>query len=140
VPTDRLRIFGTSLERVLPAKLAACILPYDQRLEVATSAGTRSDFAQRALLHYVTDIWKAHPTRLDDDLIAVRAAFATTPYPRAIPKRAAAEDDAIRSIIIRLLPSIGRRRSPMLRHLRDVEGVACEQSRFARLFAEVADG
>jgi hypothetical protein len=54
-----------------------------------------------------------------------------------MPVRPSVDDDAIRELIQKLLPTVGPRRSPMLEHLRRVEGVACEQRRFARLFLEV---
>ena len=71
------------------------------------------------------------------DKTAVRAALAKLPKPPRGPKRPSVDDATVRAVIKRLLPTIGRRRSVMLRHLRTVEGIACEQSRFNRLFSEV---
>jgi len=133
---ERLRIFGAGLQSVLPPVLAECLLPYDDRLE-SLSPGTRADFAQRALLHYATTIYGGSQMTLEHDKAAVSNALEKVkPRPRG-PKRPSAGDAAIRDIIRRLLPSIGKRRSVMLRHLRSVEGIACEQSRFNRLFTEV---
>jgi hypothetical protein len=136
VPTDRLRIFGAGLGYVLPTSLRPCVLPYDLRLDAGTP-GTRGDFAQRALLHYVRVIHGVHTMSIDDERAAVLAELAKAPKPKPLPKRPRADDDAIRAVIARLLPSIGPRRSAMLRHLRDVEGLACEQGRFYSLFADV---
>jgi hypothetical protein len=131
-----LRIFGAGLEAVLPPTLKACVLPYDDRL-AALTPGTRADFAQRALLHYVTSIYGESNMSLDEDKTAVRAALAKLPKPPRGPKRPSVDDASLRAVIKRLLPTIGRRRSVMLRHLRTVEGIACEQSRFNRLFSAV---
>jgi hypothetical protein len=133
---NTLRIFGAGLEAVLPLTLKTCLLPYDDRL-AALTPGTRADFAQRALLHYVTSIYGESTMSLDQDKTAVRAALAKLPKPPRGPKRPSVDDATVRAVIKRLLPTIGRRRSVMLRHLRTVEGIACEQSRFNRLFSEV---
>jgi hypothetical protein len=54
-----------------------------------------------------------------------------------MPVRPSVDDDAIREWIQKLLPAVGPKRSAMLEHLRRVEGIACEQRRFGRLFSEV---
>ncbi len=136
VPPDRLRLFGAGLDLVLPTSLRACVLPYDQRLDTAMP-GTRGDFAQRALLHYVKVIYGANTMPLDKEKQAVLASLADTSKPKAIPKRPRADDATIRALIVRLLPTIGPKRSVMLRHLRDIEGLACEQGRFYSLFEDV---
>ena len=136
VPTERLRIFGLGLEPSLPADLSACVLPYDARLGVSVSRGTLADFAQRALLHYVSAIHSVS-TSLEYDKRAVNAAFDQVKRPSATEKRQPADDASIRNIITDLVPTFGKRRSAMLRYLRDVKGVACEQSRFGRLFKDV---
>ncbi len=136
VPTNRLRIFGAGLGCVLPTSVRPCLLPYDLRLDAGTP-GTRGDFAQRALLHYVSVIHGVDAMSIDEERAAVLAELAKAPKPKPPPKRPRADDDAIRAVIARLLPTIGPRRSAMLRHLRDVEGLACEQRRFYNLFADV---
>lgn len=134
VPPERLRIFGAGLQRILSPSLALSLLPYDERLDTVLG-GTRSDFAQRALMHYVRNI--AQGQTIDEDRAAVVAHMDVLAYPATVPRRTQLDDNAIRELIVEILPTFGRRRSPMLRHLRDVRGVACEQSRFARLFADV---
>ena len=136
VPPDKLRIFGAGLDYVLPTSLKACVLPYDLRLD-AGIPGTRGDFAQRALLHYVKVIHGVDTMPIDEEKSAVLAELAKAPKLKPPPKRPRADDEAIRAVIARLLPTIGPRRSTMLRYLRDVEGLACEQGRFYSLFADV---
>lgn len=137
VPTERLRIFGTSLNGALPESLKACVLPYDDRLASLGFTGTRSDFAQRALAHYATHVHSGGS--LADDRARVLATMKGGHYPMPTKIHASVDDDAIRAWIRKLLPIVGARRSPMLQHLRHVEGIACEQRRFARLFAETVE-
>lgn len=137
VPVDKLRIFGAGLNSVLPASLVPCVMPYDDRLE-ALDPGARSDFAQRALLHYVSTI-KPSIRTAREDAKAVRAALSRVPAPPRWPKRKTVDDDEVRRLIRRLLPKVGYRKNAMLRHIRRVEGWACEQGRFWRLYAEVID-
>jgi hypothetical protein len=138
VPRERLRIFGLGLEGVLPADLAECVLPYDTRLGVTVLRGTLADFAQRALFHYVSEI-RSKPDSLEDDRSAVIAAFDNVVKPAPLPKRMSIDDASLREVIAELLPTVGHRRSAMLRYLRDAKGTACEQGRFARLFMEVVN-
>ena len=135
VPVGSLRIFGSGLEKKLSANLGKAVMPYDERLS-RLSSGTRADFAQRALAHY---LFALSPTGvLDEDAASVRAAMAGLPPINASPVRRQLSDAELRAIIRTLVPQIGSR-SRMLRHIRDTYGVACEQSRFARLYSE-ADG
>jgi hypothetical protein len=137
IPPDALRIFGLGIASKLPPFLRECVLPYDERLETATGPGVRSDFAQRALLHYVSAIRQPGRATLKADRDAVDNFFANTPWPMPMPKRAAADDETIRGVIRRMRPTINNR-SAMLRYVRDVEGLACEQGRLSSLFDEVS--
>jgi hypothetical protein len=120
----------------MSSHLAPCVLPYDSRLAKA-SRGTRRDFAQRALLHYVSCIYKVDSPNLENDREAVQRAFQGIALPQPRPMRDKVEDEAIRRRIATLLPTVGARKIKMLQHLRFNDNVACEQSRFARLFDEV---
>ncbi|ESY01499.1 hypothetical protein X755_06875 [Mesorhizobium sp. LNJC405B00] len=128
----RLRIFGASLEPALPVALRPSLVPYDDRLD-AILPGTRADFSQRALLHFarLVAINRGSYDR-DADYAAVEAAMsAVTPPERARrPRRNDAE--IVQLILARLHTQSGIAR--ILRALRDEEGVACEQSRFSRLY------
>jgi hypothetical protein len=132
----RLRIFGAGLVGVLSQRLQPFVLPYDSRLGIKFCAGTQTDFAQRALFHYVKEV-EPRKLSLADERNAILETLAGTPVPSRGPKRKQLDDDGIRQVIRRLIPIIGKKRSPMLRYLRDKEDLACEQGRFARLFNEV---
>lgn len=130
---DSLRIFAApGVARNLPPALRTALLPYDERLS-SISSGTRADFAQRAVRHYVTTVGLVND--LSRDREAVAAAMQALPAAVSFPRRQALDDEALLTIIRECLPTTPNR-TPMLRYLRDQRGVACEQGRFARLFAE----
>ena len=127
-----LRIFGASVSSALPTALHPAIAPYDHRLDTILP-GTRTDFSQRALLHFVRSVAIGHtmPDR-EADFAAVNAALRGTAAPEW-PRRLRRSDDEILELIsARLRSQSGIAR--ILRALRDEEGVACEQSRFGRLY------
>jgi hypothetical protein len=127
----RLRIFGASLESVLPASLHPALVPYDDRLN-AILPGTRSDFSQRAMFHFVSSIAiKSGPDR-QADFAAVTAALGRLHFPNR-PRRPRRTDDEILKLISRRLRS-ETGAAKMLAALRHDEGIACEQSRFGRLY------
>lgn len=128
----RLRIIqrrGSVLET-----LAAWTLIYDDRLEGADDhAGTRSDFAARATCHFVEQVL---PGREQGDVAehdaAVQAALSRwTARPVRIGQRRS--DEELRQIVAQHWEAAGGRTTQLLRILRDDLGIACEQSRFARL-------
>lgn len=128
-----LRIFGLSIAQALPDQLRPFVMPYDSRLETVSAAGTRVDFPQRALADFVEHILPLAKS-LETQRAAVLARMgAAKPSPG--PRRQRRADDAtVKAHIKRLIPTIGTRSSAILMHLRRVEGVSCEQSRFAHLF------
>lgn len=126
---SRLRIVGTSLGSALPRALEPYLMPYDDRLDTLFP-GTRADFAQRALFHFITEVMPAAPR---GDVAAhgslVRKALA--PIDRPVrPRRPGRSDEEIVSIIAHRRATGA---SVRLHDLRHEEGVACEQSRFVRL-------
>jgi hypothetical protein len=129
---SRLRLFGAGLGSVLPIELRPYLLPYDARLDTIIP-GTRSDFAQRALVHFV----QGASTGDGDcaaDALSVRAALSETKAP-VQPARQAATDETLLALIReRLHPHASASR--LLRRLRDEDQMACEQSRFAKLFRQ----
>jgi hypothetical protein len=126
----RLRIFGASLEQALPNTLHAAIVPYDDRLD-ALVPGTRSDFAQRALLHFVEHVADQGADR-DTEFAAVKALLSGVAAPER-PVREQRSDTELTILIKgRLKPQASA--SALLRQLRREDGIACEQGRFARLF------
>jgi hypothetical protein len=128
----RLRIVGSGLRSVLPEALQPYIMPYDDRV-AEYAPGARVDLAQRALVHFVRECLPELP---DGDAaahaiwVAIALGKMTAP---ATPVRRRSTDAAVLEVIRRHLGSgIGVAR--LLRVLRDQEGLACEQARFARLY------
>lgn len=129
---SRLRIFGAALSGALPAELGPSVTPYDRRLD-AILPGTRVDFSQRALSHFVNSVLPNVGTGdRDSDFAEVAAALkhATAPERKRRPRRS--DEEILRLISARLDEQTGI--GGILRALRHEEGVACEQSRFTRLY------
>ncbi|MFK4583676.1 hypothetical protein [Bradyrhizobium ottawaense] len=128
---ERLRIFGVSLEAALPATLHAAIAPYDERLN-AIFPGTRTDFAQRAMLHFARSVAPRPSKGREDDFSAVRSSLRNLKLPRLVQRPRVTDEEILAVIKKRLRMQSGAAR--MLAALRHEEGVACEQSRFGRLY------
>ncbi|RWO54269.1 hypothetical protein [Mesorhizobium sp.] len=128
----RLRIFGASLASALPTTLRSSLAPYDSRLDTILP-GTRADFSQRAMLHFVQLMaTKRDACDRDADYAAVEAAIGGVAAPDR-PRRPRRNDaEIVQLILAHLQTQSGIAR--ILRALRDEEGVACEQSRFSRLY------
>lgn len=135
-----LRLFGWRLQEVLPPALHGSIMGYDARLE-ATFPGTRNDFAQRAMAHFVEVVLPMAARGPDEHNRFVGGVLAGLEAPRraARPRTSDAEILNWLGRPAQASGGIGR----LLRRVRD-EGIACEQSRFARLHArarrEAAEG
>lgn len=131
---SRVRIFGASVAEVLPAALRPAVAPYDGRLDTVLP-GTRADFAQRALLHFVSTLGASTgPFDRDADFAAVEAALGNAAQPRRINRCRRSDEEILLLISARLESQVGIART--LRALRQEEGVACEQSRFSRLYRD----
>jgi hypothetical protein len=132
----RLRIFTLSPSSGLPEGLRPYVLPYDHRFdgEDAPVPGTRSDFAQRALGHFVDAVLSKHPGGDFDGHAELVENLLAGFRPQRTQQRARLADQEISSIIHRHWKDAHGQSSRMLRLLRDDLGVACEQSRFRNLF------
>lgn len=133
---SRLRIFCLSPPASLPKGLRDYVMPYDARFDGATSPmpGTRGDFAQRALAHFVDQVLKADPKgTVEEHAQAVGRIMSRLRPPRAI-SRPKATDDEITALIHQHWQKADGRSSRMLRYLRDHLQIACEQTRFRDLF------
>jgi hypothetical protein len=131
----RLRIFGAALESALPASLHGAIAPYDERLN-AILPGTRTDFAQRAMLHFAQAVAVKPSKGREDDFAAVRSALKNHKFPRQVQRPRMTDEEILAVIKKRLRIQSGAAR--MLVALRHEEGIACEQSRFGRLYRVAA--
>lgn len=132
----RLRIFGASLKSSLPASLHSAIAPYDERLN-AVFPGTRSDFAQRAMLHFVRSVAEKSVAGREADFAAVRSVLRKLPLPEFVQRPRLTDEEILAIIKKRMQIQSGA--AHMLAALRHEEGVACEQSRFGRLY-RIASG
>ena len=132
---SRLRIFTRTPANRITESLHPLVMPYDDRLDGPDSGlrGTRSDFASRALRHFVA---LDRGGSAADDAQAVEAALAGWRMP---PKfdRARHDDLELLSMIRRHWDAAHGSSSKLLRFFRDELGVACEQSRFATLARQV---
>lgn len=135
---QHLRIFtSTAGAAVVPDHLTACVMPYDDRLEsVPGYSGTQADFAQRALRHFVL---KLDATGLPSDEAQERVKAELLRRPR--PSRSQGvrlSDDEIRKTLLTQWDRHQGRSTRLLRYLRDVAGISCEQKRFSRIWQTLA--
>lgn len=136
---DQLRIFGLSISEHLPERLRDSVMPYDERLSGIDGGGTRVDFAQRALQHYVTTI---HPFARGSLAMArqgVERALSGKKRP-VRHRQVRMSDEQVTSLIRKLWSRFGRNYGDMLHHIRNELHFSCEQSRFAKLFRKYKEG
>lgn len=137
---SRLRIFTAARPTDLDPLLQPFVMPYDSRLDGPDSgaSGTLSDFSQRALRHFVREVLPdARGADAPHHAASVRRCLA--PWRRGARMRGASRTDAdLVRLIVDSWSAAGGRSSNMLRLLRGPLGVACEQRRFKRLYAEAS--
>jgi hypothetical protein len=97
--------------------------------------GTRAEFPQRALRHFVEEL-AAHKLALADAHVAVAAALEGLGR-RTTPIRQRRTDAQIAKILRQRWRAYGGSSTRLHRYLRDDALVACEQSRFRALWREV---
>jgi hypothetical protein len=129
----KLRIFtsrpGTE---TLPEAIRAMTLPYDDRLESSNFVGTRNDFPQRAMRHYIEEIY-VDQMDINASRVCVQKAMQALSL-RKHPARRKTSDEEIRRLLIVSWHGHGGSSTRLLRHLRDEVLVACEQSRFQKIW------
>jgi hypothetical protein len=133
---NRIRIVGPAKSQNLPDIINDLILPYDERLDGPRSPnrGTKSDFAQRAALHFATAIWAnnkngsflQHSNSLEISLNTMGRTVI-----RLGEKKTDAE---ICEVIKDNWINCKGQSTIMLRMLRHQFNYACEQTRFRKLF------
>jgi hypothetical protein len=133
---DCVRIFTSPAGlNKLPESLRKVCMPYDDRLEGhAVYAGTRADFAQRAMRHFVEEL-QAQNLCLDDARAAVLQSLKTLTKP-TLPERTRKTDEEIIALIAQNWGRFHGHQSHLLRYLRDEALVSCEQSRFRSLWRQ----
>jgi hypothetical protein len=139
LPNDakaRLRLFTSSFgASELPPSLKSQVMPYDERLEGSSYSGTRTDFPQRAMRHFVEDL---QATELPTEAAAKRVLVALQAFERPeIPRRIRLTDEEIRIELRAHWDRLRGSSSRLLRHLRDTAGIACEQGRFRTIWQSI---
>jgi hypothetical protein len=120
----------------LAARLQAVALPYDERLEgFKAYAGTRSDFPQRALHHFVA-VLNGHALSLEQARERVSAAMDALQKP-SLPARQRKTDAEIMALLRQNWERLNGSATALLRYLRDEALVSCEQSRFSALRQQI---
>jgi len=138
---NRIRIFTRAPLTSVDGNLRDFVMPYDDRLDGPQSPlrGTRSDFAQRALGHFVDFVLAADPAgSASDHARAVDAILGSWSLP-AVPARVRHDDETLRVLLREHWQQAGGRSSALLRIFRDDLHVACEQGRFAKLVREMRE-
>lgn len=133
---DKVRIITSDHGRSLvPEEARHVVLPYDERLEGSAYVGTRTDFPQRALRHFVESL-SGHQLSIDDAKTAVSAAMLALKKP-VIPVRERKTDSEILVLLRKNWDRFDGASARLLRYLRDEALVACEQSRFRNLWCHL---
>ena len=138
---DRLRIFSsTEGAKNLPAKVAHSWIPYDYRFDGLSSPnpGTRSDFPQRVMHHYATQVLRTEEPNLEREKVQVSDLLQEL-TPRITPTRTRKTDDELMELINFHWDRAKGQSALMLRVLRDDLLISCEQKRFACLFHNVRE-
>jgi len=139
--SKRVRVVGLpALQKALPPSVAPSFVAYDERFEAVGdgTAGTRSDFPQRIARHFIAEIVSKNPSASAiDHGKAVSALLERFSRP-VIPNRQRHSDDELKDVIRSMWSESQGKVTNGLRVLRRERRIACEQSRFKRLFWEVA--
>jgi hypothetical protein len=139
---QRLRLTGLRPSETIPRRLAPVVLPYDDRLDGPDSPipGTRGDFAQRSLRHFVDEVFLANPQGSPEaHRYSVASALKGLRRPQKFNRTPMSDDDLVR-VIRANLDIVNGQSTKMLRHLRDNLQIACEQKRFQGLFGRAVEG
>jgi hypothetical protein len=124
-------------QATLPQDWRDQVMPYDERLdgEGSPRPGTRTDFAQRAMRHFVEDLGAAK-LPLAQARQSVLEALSNLKH-RTLPHRRRADDDEILQLLRTHWNAYKGQSSRLLRFLRDDALVSCEQSRFRALWLQL---
>lgn len=130
---SRMRIITSDHGQALVPDIARhVVLPYDERLEGSSYAGTRTDFAQRALRHF-TEVLAGHRLSAEEGRVAVAKAMRALRKP-VVPRREKKTDAEIMTLLRKNWHRFDGSSTRLLRYLRDEAMVACEQGRFRDLW------
>ena len=132
----RLRFLGKNTYKILPINLQSNWMPYDDRLEGVGKgySGTQSDFAQRALKHFVYEVLPMDPTGDAQVHQTITLGFLSNIGKSEKVKGLKKSDDEIVALIKKHWNNGFTGATQVLRIFRGHLGVACEQSRFRDLY------
>ncbi|QKE37676.2 hypothetical protein [Ferrovum myxofaciens] len=135
----RLRFFGKNLYSALPSFLTDNWMPYDDRLDGIGQgfSGTQSDFAQRALRHFVSKILSESKDSNKHRHSSMVLNSLSSITKREIPKRQRLDEKEISKVIQDNWVKGKGQSSLLLRIIRDELNIACEQSRFKKIYHSV---
>lgn len=134
---NKLLVFTSEAGRALiPGNLRPYVMPYDERLEGLDSHdGTRSDFPQRCLKHFV-EVLGGHQLSLEAAHVAVCNSLAELER-KVLPIREKRTDAQIRALLHSKWRAHRGSSTRLLRYLRDEALTKCEQGRFRALWSQV---
>lgn len=142
LPEERrgdLRLFTRTPQKRIAAQLQPYLMPYDDRLDGPDSPirGTRSDFAARALLHFVDHILCSEDVRsAEKHSNAIEQAMRGWAEPTVFSRKRLS-DEEIKQLMRSHWSETRGRTTKLLRLFRDELDIACEQGRFASLARQV---
>lgn len=126
-------------QQKLDQRLKNRCLPYDERLDGSKDyQGTRNDFPQRALSHFVNEIDFRNKSIKTVQRKVLE--FLDQHAKPVLPPRIKLDDHEIRKLIRKNWVKYEGKSNSLHRYLRDVAHVACEQKRFRNLWNEVKLG
>lgn len=134
----KLIIFTSPLgQKKVPIKWHSQVAPYDERFEDKKSGytGTRVDFPQRTLRHFVEEL-NLQTKPIESAREEIRNLINKLKKPVLPPRKKVSDEEVIRLINRHWKSQLGNSHK-LLRHLRDIDLVSCEQSRFKRLWHQV---
>jgi hypothetical protein len=128
----RVRIIGLS-NKYLPEWACDISLPYDERFDGPDSPlpGIRSNFPQRATVHYIKEIFSNSSPEKDKQ--AVQDLMCHLRYPPKITRKRVDDDILLRMIMTKLRQK-HLSSALMLKWIRNEALISCEQNRCARLY------
>lgn len=141
VRQEDLRLFTRAPVGRVPPHLRPFLMPYDDRFDGPDSPirGTRSDFAARALLHFVDHVlMKGDQRSAAQHADAISLAMESWRAP-AVFSRQRLSDEEITRLMHDHWARVGGSAAKLLRLFRDELGIACEQGRFAALARQVRE-
>ena len=111
-------------------------MPYNYSLDFSEFTGTKVDYCQRCLNHFVKFIYKPGQD-ISESTQLVKDFITSLPSIPAKIKRQSMTDEQIKNLILEGWVDCRGRSTKLLRFIRDEKQVACEQSRFQFLWNNV---